>query len=301
MKQLEIVTNPYNQKQSKNLKGLIVRGYWDDSIITFIKKNNIKALYLNSAKGWKQKNYSFLSKLNSIEELDIISSEAEGLVHIEKMNNLISLSISTNTQDIIDFSKLLNLQNCYIAWWKGAESILDCTWLRKVYLDERKIVDFSKLGRFSKLESLVLANTRIESIEFLNELNDLKELELYNCRKLLNFKPIQHCKNLKKLSIEGCSNLSNLEFIRELTSLEILNISDNSVLESLAPLKKLENLRAFSFAGNTKIKDGDLGVLDNLPKLSMLMFQPHRHYTHTLMKPWDWKNFNYPDKVLKKK
>ena len=53
---------------------MIIKGFWDDSILPFIKQNQIKALYLNSVKGWNDLDYSFLKKLNDIEELQILTS-----------------------------------------------------------------------------------------------------------------------------------------------------------------------------------------------------------------------------------
>ena len=32
----------------------------------------------------------------------------------------------------------------------------------------------------------------------------------------------------------------------------------------------------------------------------MLMFKGKKHYTHKLIKQWDWRNFNSPDTLLEK-
>ena len=91
----------------------------------------------------------------------------------------------------------------------------------------------------------------------------------------------------------------DIDFLKKLKGLEFINLSSNGEIATLAPLSCLENLKALAFAGNTIIKDGDLSVLIELPKLSMLMFQGRRHYTHKLIKKWDWENFNTPDTLLK--
>ena len=70
---LKLVTNPYNTANSKCRKGLMVNGPWDESIVNYIKKNQIKALYFNYAHGWKGNDYQFLNNLAGLEELDIIA------------------------------------------------------------------------------------------------------------------------------------------------------------------------------------------------------------------------------------
>ena len=78
-----------------------------------------------------------------------------------------------------------------------------------------------------------------------------------------------------------------------------MNLNDNRLLKSLKPLKDIKSLKAFSFTGEkTMIEDKDLSVLTTLPKLSMLMFGHRRGYSHKLVKQWDWKNYDNPDKLL---
>jgi hypothetical protein len=99
---VEIVINPYKNKSSKNRKGLMVKGAWDNSLIDFINKHEIKALYLNSTRGWKTKNYSFLSELVTIEELHIVSSSSENLEALEQMVCLEEISLTTTTNSTIN-------------------------------------------------------------------------------------------------------------------------------------------------------------------------------------------------------
>ena len=83
---------------------------------------------------------------------------------------------------------------------------------------------------------------------------------------------------------------------------QALSMIDNGEIKDIQILGELQKLKAFSFAGSsTKIVDGDLSVLETLPDLAMLMFGSRRHYTHTLIKKWNWHHFNHPDKLLKRK
>ena len=113
--------------------------------------------------------------------------------------------------------------------------------------------------------------------------------------------PITMCGFLKWLNIDGFPNLNRLEFVRELSQLEVLLISNDGEIESLSPVSRLKKLKALAFGGSTTIKDGDLSQVAHLPELAMLMFAPRRHYSHELLKEWDWNNFNHPDKLLRRK
>lgn len=299
---VELVTNPYNNKKSHNRKGLMINGPWVDELYEFIEKNKVKSIFLNSARGWDGSDYSFLSKLDTIEELDLIAyPDVKNLSSIEQMSSLKELSITCNCKEIINFSKLQNLEKCFLNWWAGAESIFNCISIKELYLDEFKTKKNVALGELEKLTSLTIGNSNIATIEWLKYSNSLREIKLLNCKKINDFSPMSLCKNLRSVTIDGSKLLYELGFFKELKLLEFINISNNSKICSLKPLESLTNLKALCFSGNTVIEDGNLGVLEKLPQLSMLMFQGKRHYSHKLLKEWDWSNYDVPDKLLKEK
>lgn len=297
---VQVVENPYKSSSSKSRKGVMVGGPWVDELADFIEKNAIKAVYFNSSKGWTGEDYTFLSKLKGVEELDIIASSATGLTSVEQMDNLVELSISASCKEKIDFSKIRNLEKCYLYWMGGYEGIFDCSQLKSLYIDTPKLKDYSKISRLKTLEVLTIANSSIESVSLLLDLKSLKELELLNCRKLQDFSPIKECKDLRRLTIGGCKLLFELDFLANCKHLEVLLLVDDGEILSLTPLKELTALKALSLAG-TVVKDGDFSAIASLPKLSMLMFQSKKHYTHNLIKSWDWNNFNNPSVLLEKR
>ena len=297
----QLVTNPYNSEGSANRPGVMLTGPWTNDLAEFVKNEDIKAIYLNSAKGWTGSDYSFLKNLENIEELNIISAKGNELVSIESMTNLRELSITCASSDTIDFTNLPNLETAYIYWWKGASSILHCSSLKSLYLDSAKLKDYSPLGELKDLNALTIANSNVESLSFLESLESLNRLELLNLKKLSQFNEIASCKALGRLTISGSKLLSNLDFVRNLHNLEVLVVSDNGDIQSLEPLSNLKSIKALSFAGSSDIKDGDLSILEKLPNLAMLMFRERKHYSHKLIKKWNWDNFNTPDTLLEQK
>ena len=84
-------------------------------------------------------------------------------------------------------------------------------------------------------------------------------------------------------------------------NLEILNISNVGKVQSLAPLIHLKKLKALACFGDTNIVDGDLSYLEKLPQLALLGCPDRRHYTHKVIREWNWKNIDQPDILIKKK
>jgi hypothetical protein len=298
MNYAKIVTNPYSSLESKGRKGLMVEGPWDPSLVEFIARNEITALYLNGSKGWSTEDYSFLSQLKTIEELDIIAAESHHLDAMQEMPRLQELSLTTSTDSVIDFARMQNLEDCFLHWWKGAQSIFDAPALKSLYLDEIKIKSYAPLERLTALESLTLGNSNIEDLSCLKSLQRLTKLELLNCRKIVDFSPIASLKELRRLRIEGSKQLCTIDFVASLKALEVLLVGDNGTIDSLQPVAELKQLKAVAFNGSSKIGDGNLACLTQLPQLAMLMFASRRHYTHRLIKPWSWKNFDSPDTLL---
>ena len=296
----QIVVNPYSSPHSKSRKGLMASGSWQPAMTEFIKSNQIEALYLNTARGWKSSEFDFLRHLNFLKELHIICGEANGLESVGFLSDLREFSITTSTKSVIDFSRLKSLEKCFLYWWEGASGILNLQSLKELHVDKIPPAMCGHFAKLSNLESLTIANCNVTDVDFLCSMAHISKLELLNCKKIISFAPIAKCKQLKWLNIDGSKQITNIEFVRQLDFLEVLLLSDNGGLHDLSPLSELICLKTVAFAGSTNILDGNLAWFERLPKLAMLMFAPRKHYSHKLIKAWDWRNFDQPDILLKK-
>ena len=178
---------------------------------------------------------------------------------------------------------------------------MDCAWLEELSIDSFKYTNLDRLRNLKNLKAVQIGNSSIKTLDWLEDFERLERLELHNCKKVEDFTVISRCKALRRLDLHGCKNVSDLEFIAHLERLEELDLSSCGEIQSVVPLGHVKTLKAFAFNGSTNVWDGDLGVLESLPKLAMLMFVPRRHYSHKLIKPWSWKNFNSPDTLLERK
>jgi len=282
-------------------EGVWIREVWRSEMADFIIKRNIKALYLQASWSWGITDYSFLGNLKYLKKLIVTSGDKADLSSIENLSELEELSLTCPTPTNINFEKFGNLKYCYVSWWKGAEKIFDCKWLKSLYLDGRKNKDYSSLSGMADLEVLTLANTPIEHLDRIRSLDKLEKVELLNCRKLCDIKALGSLKCLRWLTIDGSKLIDDLSVLAGLKNLEYLNVTGLGEVKSLVPLEALKKLKAVTFCGSTNIVDGDLTPLTVLPNLGMLNFVGKRHYTHRLIKNWSWDNFNLPDILLQKK
>jgi internalin A len=307
--QFEIVTNPYPVSASPldtwsedNIPSIVVQGEWSDDVENFVRQNQVQGLYLNTAKGWKGTEYGFLDRLDWLQLLDVLSGEKINLFPVSRLSNLRRLRITSGGGARINFAALNALKRCSLRWWTGARSVFECGALESLSIDRLPAKESEGLTRLQNLRDLTIYSQSITSLNSIAHLTNLQKLELNRFRDLKSLDGIENLQSLRSLTINECDRLSDLAPLSALTNLEHLVVSDWGTIDTLAPIVALKKLRALSFSGaRTTIADGDLSPLDELPQLSMLMFGPRRHYSHKLIKHWDWNNFDNPDSLLARK
>ena len=290
---------PDDHKRFVARKYLRVNGPWLDDYAEIIKDNSITALVFSRSCGGQIKNYDFLERLDTIEELGIADqSNAKGRNSVVEMKSLRKVSMLFSKGEKIEFSKISLLETCSMTWEPEAEDIFNSKTVQNLIIDEFKCKNYNQLEKLTSLTRLRISNSNIVDLNFLSNLTDLERLDLLNCKKILDFSSIEFLKKLEWLRIDGIKNLHSTKFLSTLNSLEVLLLAGCGLIDSIKPLQNLTNLKAFSFVDNTIIEDGDLSCLEKLPKLSMLGFAPRRHYSHKLVKPWSWTNFDIPDQLV---
>ena len=307
--QFEIVTNPYpvsasplDKWSADNVPSIIVQGDWSAEVEGFVRKNTVGGLYLNTARGWQGDDYSFLGELKWLELLSVLTGRIVDLSAVSQLTNLRRLSVTSSGGAPVDFSGLGKLKRCFVRWWTGARSIFECDSLDSLSIDKLPAKECNGLTRLGNLRDLTIYSQSIKSLDAIAHLTKLEKLELNRFRNLESLDGIENLASLRSLNINECSQLSDLSPLAALTNLEHLVVSDWGTIDTLAPIGKLKKLRALAFSGaRTTIADGDLSPLEDLPQLSMLMFGSRRHYSHKLVKHWNWNNFDKPDTLLERK
>ena len=292
----------YPQSAGKQYPGVLLKGPCTRGIVDYINRESIQAIYLNQGEGWDGGDCSFLSEMPSLKCVHILAANLTGLSALEQLPNLEKVSLNGPTKEKIDFTKITNLEDAFLSWKKGYQSIFDCANLKRLYIDSIKINSIENFASIKSIASLTIGNCPISDISFLEDAASIETLALLNCRMLEDFSPISSCTTLKRLDVSGCKKLTNLDFVSTLHDLEVLLFADVNNIETLEPIVPLKKLKAVNFFGSkTTIVDGDLSVFEKLPNLAMAGFAPRRHYTHKSIVKWNWNNFNHPAKQVERK
>jgi internalin A len=84
--------------------------------------------------------------------------------------------------------------------------------------------------------------------------------------------------SLRDLEFEACPALDSLDEIGSLHNLQFFGFSDCGDVESLAPIAALRQLEELHAWGSTRVLDGDLSPLANLPRLRDVRMRSRRNY-----------------------
>lgn len=271
----------YGDCDYTNKKKLIVESAWNKDIENYVKNKKIDYLYFNHVKGWHGKDLNFLKNLQHVKHIGVLDHEIRDLSGINTLSDLELLSLITSSKTILDFKKFQNLKWLIFDWIKGSESLFECDSISFLSLYNSEEKNFKRISKLHKLKTLTLNEGKTESLDGIENLSDLSELRLLNLKQLSSINSISKLSNLKKLEIiNGCKKFNNFDSVSKLTKLERLALDNLGEIESIKKLSTLKELKEISFHDSTNIMDGDLSVLEKLPKLHMVKFNNRKHYSH---------------------
>lgn len=116
----------------------------------------------------------------------------------------------------------------------------------------------------------------------------MQELGFHNTAvagRAASVEPVSRLVQLRQLRLNGgaksLKNLTDIELLGRLRALESLSLDRGPDLASLSFLRGLRRLTSL-WIEKMVIKDGDLSVLIDLPRLEQAEVYPHRkHYSHS--------------------
>jgi hypothetical protein len=112
-----------------------------------------------------------------------------------------------------------------------------------------------------------------------DQLQSLSTLRVFGPRRLLDLRPIGETNHtLEELELESCPGVGSITEIEHLGKLRFLALNDCDEINSLAPLTPLTHRKRLHAWGTTRISDGDLSPLADLPNLSEIRMRDRRGY-----------------------
>ena len=247
---------------------------------SYLLDNGIVELELNTGKGWRGNDVSFLAVLPQLLSLIIIDFSISSVEPIHFLHSLRKLKIFTYCKTKIKFETFPQLEDCALEWRPKSTSLFDCLSLKKLFVNRYTGKDTSAFAKLINLESLAILNAPVRNLHGLETLKKLRFLRLANLRQLASLDGIEHLTNLEELNLDTCRAISSINEVAALISLRRLYLNNGGDIESLKPLKKLELLESVLFSESTNIIDGDLSLLLSLKNLNKIAFKKRRHYSH---------------------
>ncbi len=194
---------------------------------TAVTAENIQGLSLESISAYFDSPVEAASVIKhpeNIRELGF-NSGAESLEGLQAFENLETLSIDYSELDTID--QMVNAKK-----------------LKKLTLiADASLEDFTVLGKLTDLEWLELEATGLRSLNFAQNLQNLKGIEVRDA-EIRSLAGLENCTSLRSLSVTDCIELKDLSLVQEFTDLEELTLDvpyqcPDPELGGLKNLKKL--------------------------------------------------------------
>ena len=83
---------------------------------------------------------------------------------------------------------------------------------------------------------------------------------------------------LRKLELTGCRKIQTIDALRVCTNLRELDLSEGGEIATAEPLSGLDKLEYLQMHSSTRIVDGNLRPIADLPNLAELRMRNRRHY-----------------------
>lgn len=279
-----MINNPYfiDHSESDMGKCLVLKGQWSDDFINVIREENISILRLSYSAGWKEKDISFLEKLqsSSLRGVEVYSWNVTDITPLKYLPKIEYLGIQCKFTNAPDFSIFRKLRICKLLWRPKAKSVFDCLDLKLLNIVNYPFEDLQTLKKITGLNRLQIKSKKLVSLLGIESLQSLTILDLADCPNLELIMSIEMCQELQLVALESCKKLNNISSIGELEKLKDFILIDCGKIKSLHSLAKCRLLESMTFSGDTNIEDGDLTPLLNLPILKRISFADRLHYTH---------------------
>lgn len=219
-------------------------------------------------------NIDFLVKCPSLKYLRIIparsAKENFDYSPLYKMPEIKYLMVDTEYGEYdswfvttIDYSQIKGLLEVWIDG-KGHENYNQIDTVEEMYISNLKIDDLTGLRNCKKLKKLDLMKTKIKSLNGIEHLSELQQLNLDYERVLYDVSDIiKTADTLRYLSIYNCPKITDFSFLHKMVNLEYLDLNGKNILSDLHFLKEMPRLKGFNFS--MEIADGDLTPCLKIP------------------------------------
>lgn len=262
---------------------LVLQGSWSDDLMEVIEAESISVLRLSYMAGWKEKDVSFLAKLqdSGLRGVEIYAWDVRDITPMRHLTNLEYIGLQCALTKAPDFSQFKQLTHLFLFWRPQAKSVFDCSGLRLLNIVNYPTEDLQDLKALAGLRHLQITSRKLASLAGIEALRTLKTLDLAECPKLESLSGLEKCRELQAVELQNCKKVRSVSTLGALEGLRKVVLTDCGTIESLRPLAKCRLLEDLFFIGDTNVEDGELTPLLEAPELKKMWFADRRHYSHT--------------------
>jgi hypothetical protein len=263
---------------------LVVTGAWSERAEREVRNGAVDGLVLNHARGFAEPNLEFLAAwpIRHLQVLDRTVTELSPITRLAA--TLESVDVEAGRDAELDLTELSGLRAYTGPWRAVKETFHEAEGLEDVVLLDYDEVNLRPLSVQTSIRRVVIKGARLlESLDGIDDLPRLTELRVIGARELDDLSALSAVANsLEKLEFQTCLAVTTLDPLAPLTKLDLLGINDCGRITSLTPLRTLTQLRVFLAWESTRIEDGDLSPLLDLPNLAQIRMRDRPGYVPRL-------------------
>ena len=214
-----------------------------------------------------------------LERLRIQSPGTIEVGWISSLGSLRYLQLHGKIRGELDFDALTHLQTVDVFYCPAVAALLD-SGIRPAQVSlhglDKPLTEFP-VDFCREIALLGLDWGKLVSLDGIQRFESLVSLSLLDMRLLENIEALSHCQDLEELDVTACNKIIDCSCIGTLERLEWL-VWENRELESLRCFLPGSSIEVIRLGGRTEIRDGDTSVALEFPNLKHVSFKNRRRY-----------------------
>ena len=273
---------PENATSIEHAEVILEKNDTLEDIKAFMNQHQCFKLFVSGAFGFDQDKLPFDEPADFIEAITIQCSKIRDLTPLYFLKNIKKICLEGNP-DIkgrLDLHQFQHLERVdFYDSIKNITGLFDHKNLKAVYIEPKKLKCLSIEEENHTIEHFGLSNSHIADIADIQKLPALKSIELAYLPKITNISFLLRCKQISEIQICSCKKIENLiETLSKLDSLTSITLWNQGNIDTIQPFFCLSKLQIVRLWEATKILDGKVSFLDQMPDMQHLEIKSYAHY-----------------------